>query len=220
MSKALIQIEGKIHQLQPQAQGKIHWYNNRMHRIRSIPVTDYYAKLDDCSVRFVLSACFIPPDSEVKAVAFSEAEDGRFVVPAILHNELLYLNPFLHDRAIDLPSAFRLYWWHWTIGAGWGMVHLLKMGSTLFGTLLGSFLIIAVLCICSGYVALKDAFHERKVWRMHILNIYGLPEHVQDQIFQRKWRHQGIVGVVDMLKLRESLNQRASWKDRLGLKRN
>lgn len=219
MSKALMQIEGKIHQIQSQAQGKIQWYNNRMKRIRSIPVTDYSAQLSDRHVSFVLSACFIPSDSEVKAVAFSEAEDGSFVVSAIQHNELLYLNPFLHDRAIDLPSAFPLYWWHWGAGAGWGLVHLLDMGSTLFGTLLGSFVIIGVLCICSGYIELKAAFDERKMWRRHILNIYDLPEYLEDRIFQRKWRHQGMVGVVDLLKLKENLNQSSSWKDRISLKR-
>lgn len=219
MSGALVQIEGKIHQLQTQTQGKIHWYNNRMQRIRSIPVTDYSAQLGDYPVSFVLSACFIPPYSEVKATVFSEPEEGSFIVSAIQHNELLYLNPFLHDRAIDMPSAFPLYWWHWVVGLGWGMIHLFEKESTLFGTLLGSFVIIGVLCMCSGYIELKAAFDERKMWRMRILNIYGLPEHLEDRIFQRKWRYQGMVGVVDLIKLRESLNQSSSWKDRLYLNR-
>ena len=211
MSQTLVPIEGKMHQLQPQLQAKIHWHNNRMRRIRSIPVIDYAAQLGDCPVSFVLSACFIPPYAEVKAAAFSEPEDGSFVVTAIRHHELLYLNPFLHDRAIDAArSAFHLYWWHWAAGAGWGIIHLLQKESSLLGSLQGSFLIIAVLCICSGYGELEKAFQERKVWRMRILNIYGLPEHLEDRIFQRKWRYQGIVGVVDLLKLRESLKPTSS----------
>lgn len=207
MGKTFCIIEGNIEKIQPMEQDRIAWFEQRMRRIEYIEITHYFADLAGKSICFGISQSYIEPFTAVKAAAFHQPEEGRYVVVALQHNQFLYLNPFLHDRAINYAQSFNIEFWHLGLTIIWAFQHLLDKDSTLQGTLVGSLVVIGTLCIISGYIKLKKKFDERKAWRLELMQVFNLPDHLQNLIFDRRWRYEGAMGVVNLVKLNEDIMQ-------------
>lgn len=209
MNKELILLHGDIHSIHEVEQNYIPWFNNKMKIIKRIPIKEYSAKLNDQDIHFVLSDHYISSYNKVDVVAFREKDEDGFLVVALKHNQLLYLNPYLHDRAINPYDAFTIEFWHVLLMMIWGILHVFKQDWTLFGTLIGCFSVLGIVCMISGYFQLRKSFAERKAIRGQVLIFFKLPINLEDQIFSKKWRYCDVVGMVDLIRLNDKfLNPR------------
>jgi hypothetical protein len=156
------------------------------------------------AIKFVLSQHYISPQIDVKAVAFKKKKYGKLIVIALKHHQLMYLSPDLHDRAINVKNAFPIKFWHIGVAAIWGVFLFLNTDTTLYGGILGCFFVFAMSCIISGYIQIRDAAIELKSLRLQILEFYGLPLKLEDKIFQKKWRYQDAIGIVDLIKVNDT----------------
>ncbi|MGR0305601.1 hypothetical protein [Acinetobacter beijerinckii] len=201
MSNQLQLISGRINSVRKTEEGTINWFDNKLRVIKRIQVIDYQANLENDAIRFVISHSLLNSDGNVDVVAFKELDSGSYVVVALKQNQLMYLNPYLHDRAVNPNQAFNIKFWHILLTLSFVVSHSLSGNSSFEGIILLAFTVLTFSCCFSAYFKLDKKLKERKEMRQKILNFYNLPESLEAKIFNKKWRFRNAIGVVDLFKL-------------------
>lgn len=201
MSKKLQLISGKINSIQKTEEGTINWFDNRLRVIKCIQVIDYQAHLNNKPIRFVISQSFLHSEGDVDVIAFTEFDSGTYLVVALKQNQLMYLNPYLHDRAVNPNHAFNIEFWHILLTLFFVIPHSMNENSSFVGVFILGLTVLTFSCCLSAYPKLNKEIKERKEMRQNILKFYNLPESLESRIFNKKWRYRNAMGVIDLFKL-------------------
>lgn len=201
MSKQLQLISGKINSIQKTEEGTINWFDNRFRVIKRIQVIDCQANLNNKPIRFVISQSFLHSDGNVDVIAFTELDRGSHLVIALKQNQLMYLNPYLHDRAVNPNQAFNIEFWHILLTLFFVIPHSMSENSSFVGVFIFGLTVLTFSCCLSAYLKLNKELKERKEMRQKILKLYNLPKSLESRIFNKKWRYRDAMGVIDLFKL-------------------
>ena len=201
MSEQLQLISGKINSVRKTEEGTINWFDNSFRVIKRIKVIDHQANLDNKPIRFVVSQSLLHSDGNVDVIAFKALDNGTHLVLALKQNQLMYLNPYLHDRAVNSNQAYNIEFWHILLTLFFVVPHSMSNSSSFMGVFILGFTVLTFSCCLSGYSKLNKELKERKEMRQKILKFYNLPESLESKIFNKKWRYQNAIGVIDLFKL-------------------